>query len=383
MTTQDAFERTLALLYEAALTDGKWVSAAASINDVIGTNGHSLSYANPSPPDNPEVYLSRFFVGRERRADHEELYFRDYYWRDEAIPRLHGLRDGELAYRSDLYTDQEKKTSVVYNELRRPNETENGLYVGLDGLDGGAVVLSLGNSTEDGSWGHGQIRTIRRLAPHLRHFARVRHAMANAGALSASLTALLENGRSGFVQLNGRGRILEANDRARDILLKRDGLSDAGGTLVARLPGENAELQRLLAGALIPHGAQGAGGSVKITRTKTRTPLVLEICPVRTGGAGRRARDIAVLVLLVDPAARPRIDPAFAAAVLGLSPAESRVAVDLAAGQTIAGIAVELGCGESTVRTHVRRIYRKLAVHKQTDLVRRIMSLEALPGSRR
>ncbi len=88
-------------------------------------------------------------------------------------------------------------------------------------------------------------------------------------------------------------------------------------------------------------------------------------------------------MLLVDPAARPRIDSAFAAAALGLSPAESRVAVDLAAGQTIAGIAVELGCGESTVRTHVRRIYRKLAVHKQTDLVRRIMSLEALPGSRR
>ena len=263
------------------------------------------------------------------------------------------------------------------------DETENGLYVGLDGLDGSAVVLSLGNSTEEGSWGHRQIRTIRRLAPHLRHFARVRHAMANAGALSATLTALLENGRSGFVQLNGRGRILAANDRAREILLKRDGLSDAGGTLVARLPGENAELQRLLAGALTPYGAQGAGGSVKITRAKTRTPLVLEICPVRTDGAGRRARDIAVLVLLVDPEARPRIDPAFAAAALGLSPAESRVAVDLAAGQTIAGIAVELGCGESTVRTHVRRIYRKLAVHKQTDLVRRIMSLEALPGSRR
>ena len=383
MTTQDAFERTLVLLYEAALTDGKWVAAAASINEVIGTNGHSLSYANPSPPDNPEIYLSRFFVGRERRADHEELYFRDYYWRDEAIPRLHGLRDGELVYRSDLYTEQEKKTSVVYNEFRRTYGTQNGLYVGLDGLDGTAVVLSIGNSTEEGSWGHRQIRTIRHLAPHLRHFARIRHAMAQAGALSASLTALLENGRSGFVQLNGRGRILEANDRAREILLERDGLCDAGGALAAGLPGENAELQRLLTGALPPYGEQGFGGSMKITRRRTRTPLVLEICPVRTEGVDRRAREVAVLVLLVDPAAPPRIDPAFAAAVLGLSPAESRVAVDLAGGQTIAGIAVELGCGESTVRTHVKRIYRKLAVHKQTDLVRRIMSLEALPGSRR
>lgn len=383
MATQDAFERTLALLYEAALTDGKWVPAAASINDLIRTNGHSLSYVNLGPPD-PEIFLSRFFVGRERRDDFEELYFRDYYWRDEALPRLHGLGDGEVAYRSDLYTDREKKTSIVYNEFRCAHGTQDGLYVGLDGLDGCSIFLSLGNSIErGGGWRHGQIRTIRRLAPHLRQFARVRHTMANAGALSASLTALLENGRSGFIQLDRRGRILDANDRAREVLLERDGLCDAAGALAARMPRENAELQRLLARALSPAGKPGAGGSMKLTRTATRTPLVIEICPVRTHGGDYRAGGVAALVLLVDPAARPRIDPAFAAAVLGLGPAESRVAVDIAAGQTIAGIAAALGCAESTVRTHVRRAYRKLGVHKQTDLVRRIMSLEALTRSRR
>lgn len=207
--------------------------------------------------------------------------------------------------------------------------------------------------------------------------------MANAGALSASLTALLENGRSGFVQLDRRGRILEANDRAREILMERDGLCDAGGALAARMPAETAELQRLLANALPPYGATAAGGSMKITRARTRTPLVLEICPVRAERTERRARDVAALVLLVDPAARPRIDPGFVSAVLGLSPAESRVAVDLASGRTVAGIALELGCADSTVRTHVRRVYRKLGVRKQTELVRRIMSLQALTGSRR
>ncbi len=165
--------------------------------------------------------------------------------------------------------------------------------------------------------------------------------------------------------------------------MERDGLCDAGGSLAARMPAETAELQRLLANALPPYGATAAGGSMKITRARTRTPLVLEICPVRTESTERRARDVAALVLLVDPAARPRIDPAFAATVLGLSPAESRVAVDLAAGRTVAGIALELGCAESTVRTHVRRAYRKLGVRKQTELVRRIMSLQALTGSRR
>ena len=238
-----------------------------------------------------------------------KLCLSDYYRRDEAILRLYGLRDGELAYKSDLYTDQEKLTSAVYNEFRRVNGTQNGLFVWLDGLDGSAIVLSFGNSAERGGWGHDQIEAIKRLAPHIRQFVRVRDAITDAPALGASLAELLENGPSGFIQLDRRGRILEASDRARDILLKRDGLRDERGALAARMQGEDAELQRLLAQALPRYGVQGAGGSMKITRRKGRAPLVLEIHPVREMGTGYRAQEVGALVLVVDPTARPRVDP--------------------------------------------------------------------------
>ena len=381
MTEQEAFDRTVLSLYQAAVGDGAWSHAAARINDLIRANGHSLTCADLSKGVEPEIVLARFFVGPERREDLERLYFRDYYPRDEAIPRLHGLRDREIVFKRDLYTDQEKKTSVAYNEFRRANRTQNGLFMGLDGLDGGAIVWSFGDSNERGGWADDQIRVIKRLAPHIRQFARVRRAMANAGALSASLTSVLENGRSGFIQLDGCGRILEANDCARDILRRCDGLGDEDGALAATVPAENAELERLLAQALPPHGAQGAGGSMKITRVKARTPLVLEIVPVRSMGTDSRAWEVAALVLVVDPAARPRVSPDFAAAVLGLTPAESRVVVALARGQTVVGVARELGCSEGTVRTHVKRVYRKHGIRKQTGLVRMIMSLEALPAS--
>ena len=152
-------------------------------------------------------------------------------------------------------------------------------------------------------------------APHLRQFARVRRAMADAEALGASLGELLETRRLGIIQLDRCGRIREANDRARGILLKRDGLHDQGGVLAAGHRGENAELQCLLARALPPHGVQGAGGSMKITRRKARAPLVLEMHPVRNLGAGYRAGQLGALVLVVDPAARPRVDPDLVAAV--------------------------------------------------------------------
>ncbi|MDE2763147.1 MAG: LuxR C-terminal-related transcriptional regulator [Gemmatimonadota bacterium] len=375
--SDDKFQRVLRDLYRAVLGEIPWVSVAARIDDMIRANGHSLTYVGVGLRGEPEIRMARFFVGPRRRQDMEQLYFRDYYPRDEAIPRLSGLREGELVYKSDLYTDEEMRTSAAY-DFRCANNTQNGLFMGLDGLDGHGIVLSFGNSTERGGWGSDQIQAIKRLAPHLRQFARVRCAIADAEALGATLAELLENRRAGIVQLDRRGRILEANDRARDILLKRDGLCDRGGVLAAGHPGENEELRRLLARALPPFGVQGTGGSMKITRREAQTPLVLEIHPVRRMDTDYRARRVGALVLVVDPAARPRVDSDLAAAALSLTPAESRVAVALAAGQTVAGIADTEGCAESTVRTHLKRVYRKQGIRKQTELVRRLLSLEGL-----
>ncbi|MDE0605169.1 MAG: LuxR C-terminal-related transcriptional regulator [bacterium] len=381
MATGEKFERVLANLYRAAVGDVEWVSVAASINDLIGTNGHSVTYAEVGPRGEPRIHFSRFFVGAEHRDDLQQLYYRDYFWRDEAIPRLYGLGESEMVEKSDLYTDREKKESAAYNEFRIGMETQNGFFMGLHAPDGQGIVLSFGNSTERTGWGHDQIQAIKSLAPHMRHFARVRHAMADAEALSASLGELLETRRLGIVQLDRTGRVKEANDRARNILLKRDGVGERGGVLAARHPAENAELQSLLARALPGDGVQGLGGSMKITRRKVRAPLVLEVHPIQRMGADHHASQLAALVLIVDPVARPRVDADLVAEVLGLTAAESLVAVALATGETVAGIAHAQGCAESTVRTHVKRIYRKLGIRKQTELLQRIMSLEGLRKS--
>ena len=234
------------------------------------------------------------------------------------------------------------------------------------------------------SWGQvNQIQAIKRLAPHIRQFARIRHAMADAQALGASLAELLENGRAGFIQLDRRGRILEANDRARDILLKRDGLRDEEGVLAAEIQGEDAELQRLLAHALPLYGVQGAGGSMKITRRKAQAPLVLEIHPVRKMGTDYRGWPVGALVLVVDPAARPRVDPAVAAEALGLTEMESRVAVLLAEGMTVRDVAAAMGRGESTIRSHVKHMFAKHGLSRQADLVRLVLAVGSAPESQR
>ena len=381
MASEDRFERVVETLYKAAVGDVAWVTAAALVNDVIRTTGHAVVYGDPLPRRVPGIDAARFFVGSERRQDLEDLYFREYFLRDEVNQRLYQLGDGDLAYTSDLYTEHEKKTSAAYNEFRRVHDLHHGLFLTLLGLDGCAIVWSFGNSTEPGGWGRDQVQSIKRLSPHLRQFVRVRRLMANARALGASLSDLLENRRAAIVQLDRCGRILKANDGARDILLRRDGLHEDNGVLVAANRTENAELGHMLARALPRYGLQGAGGSIGITRRKAQSPLILEVHPVRGMSRDHPTREVRVLVLIVDAEARPRADAQMVEAVLGLTPAESRVVAARTAGQSVAEIAEDLGCAESTVRTHLKRVHRKLGIRNQTELVHRVMSLEALGGS--
>lgn len=81
------------------------------------------------------------------------------------------------------------------------------------------------------------------------------------------------------------------------------------------------------------------------------------------------------MVLVVDAATRPLPDAKWVAAVLGLSAAESQVAVMLAEGRTPRDIAAATGRRETTVKVLLRRAYRKLGISRQVDLVRLVLSL--------
>ena len=56
------------------------------------------------------------------------------------------------------------------------------------------------------------------------------------------------------------------------------------------------------------------------------------------------------------------------ATIPGLSRAEAAVARLAAEGFTVTNISARLGSAESTVRTHLRRVYKKLGVHGRAEL---------------
>ena len=381
MSGREAFDSILATLHEAAFDDTRWPTAAGLVDEACGIKGNLLTHGAGTSPDDHVVYLHRICYRGERYPDAERSYFEEYFSRDERVPRLRALPDSRLVHAAELFTDEERKTSVVWNEALPIAGMQDGLTVRLDGPNGSRIFWSLADPIGGDGWSAGRIQTIERLLPHLRQFVRVRQALAEANGLNASLAALLDNTAAGVIQLDRRKRIVAANDRAVDMLRGQDGLFDRDGLLHAQGPDDDDRLQRLLGQALPPYPDPRAGGSLAVTRPAGRLPLVLHVVPL-----GPRENDVTpspavALVLMVDPDARLPVDPTLVAATLDPSPAQSRVAVLLAEGRSVRDIAVAIGRSENTVRWHIRRIFEKQGITRLAQVVDLVRSL-ADPAAR-
>ncbi len=378
MSDQDAFDRILAALYDAMLDDGRWPAASALIDEACGLQGQVLAVSG-NPQD--EALGGCSFVGvyhrGQRLTDWEREYFEHYFSLDERVPRYLHLSDSQLVHNATLYTDEELKTSPMYNEILPRYNSQNCLNVRLIEPDGSSMVWGLYDPIAPDGWRSPQLALLRGLLPHLRQFVRVRQALVRAGAFDASAPALLDNPRLGVIYLDQHGGIMEANDRGRDLLRRDDGLSDPGGRLQATVPTERDRLARLVARAL-PAAGTPVSGSMLLRRASLLPPFVVHISPVGRPQLDFGARRVAALVLLVEPTYQPRLDPAFVAQTLDLTPSESHIAVWLAEGRSVRDIVVTTGRQESSVYWHLKRIYHKLSLSGQVDLVRLVLSVTEL-----
>ena len=374
MSEQAAFERVLASLYDAMLDDTRWPATSALIDEACGVVGNAL-LVGEGPPDDIRVTFVGLYYRGLRRLDLEREYLELYHPINEGIPRLRQLLDGQLVPIKDLYTAEERTTSRAYNEALRRGQYQQGVNVRLAGPGGSPMTWSLADPVASAGWGLSQIAMVRRLTPHIRQFIRVRQALVCAQAGDTTVTALLETPRIGVLHLDRRGRILAVNDRARSLLRDGEGVSDEDGVLQARAPDDQVRLAQLVAEALPTSSAVPVSGSMLLGRAAGVPPLVVHVKPVGVPSPDYGARHVAALVLLVEPGRHPRLDPDVVARTLGLTPAESQVAVWLADGKSVRDIALATGLTEGAIDWHLKQIYKTLPISRQVDLVRLVLSI--------
>ena len=374
MSDQDAFERILASLHDAMLDDTLWPVISALIDEACGAVGNGLMIGEGPPDDVRALFVGLYYRG-ERREDYEREYLTLYHPIDERVPRFRQLPDSHVVHITDLYTAEELKTSVTYNEAMLKGSGQNSVNVRLDGPDGSHITWGLHDPITPGGWESSQLALMKGLLPHIRQSVRVRQALVCAEALGASLTDLLGSSRMGVIYLDRHGRIMEANDRARRMLRHGDGIGDRSRILRTRLPADQARLEQLLAAALPTTSTVPVSGSMLLHRSVLAPPFVMHVKPIVIPQPDYGASGVAALVFIVEPGLSPLTDPSLVAEVLGLTPAESQIAVRVAAGQTVGEIAVATGRTVGTTRWHLKHIYLKHHLSGQVALARLVLSL--------
>jgi DNA-binding CsgD family transcriptional regulator len=217
---------------------------------------------------------------------------------------------------------------------------------------------------------------LRLLMPHLRRSVTIAELIDDATVARDRFQQIVDRLAVAVFLVDSSGFVHHANPAATGLL--KDGR--ALHTRAGRLGCPRASEQTALLTA-IKAGADGAQ-SVPLT-SGDGDPLVASILPLEDGfrrqasGGGRAA----AAVFINKPAARLEWPGEMMAKLFKLTGAELQILFALLEGATAKEAAQRFGIAQSTVKTHLRRLFAKTGTSRQVDLIRKAEQL--IPQVRR
>ncbi|MDB5978878.1 MAG: helix-turn-helix transcriptional regulator, partial [Nevskia sp.] len=163
------------------------------------------------------------------------------------------------------------------------------------------------------------------------------------------------------------------------ILSEKDGIWLSGNNLSVEVTQEGRELQRMvrqaLSGTVADKGPPAVVEAMSVTRPSGRAKLGVLVRQIPLGTWSESRQRPAVAVLLRDPessAAQPSHE--LVSRLFGLTRMEAALALLLAEGLTLDEAAEKMDVRRNTARTHLRSIFCKTGVTRQTMLVRLLLN---------
>lgn len=219
------------------------------------------------------------------------------------------------------------------------------------------------------------------LRPHVRIalelFSRIQRDESQIGVLTSTLDRLTI---ATFI-LDGRGRVLRMNKAAESMIHRGETFRISDRHLAVGGRTDSRKFERIVKEALLARIESGNNGFVRAFRCADPANEGLGIL-VRTIERERAAPIDATpgaIVYATDPTPGATFEQLIAA-LFDLSPSEASLAALLTQGFSLTEAADELGLTESTVRSYSKRIFAKVGVSRQTELVRLILRSVAILG---
>lgn len=355
-------------IYDAAADPELWSDAIGRIVEAVGCRTgvfyeHDLATQQSSP-----LGFHRF------NTDFMKDYVAHYGALDPWNARVKNWPIGFAAPTYMLMPDDEFRRTEFYQDYLRRTEVFYGLGGLVERADGKIAVFGVQRGYANGRFEAESVALVGALMPHLKRAYRMHSAVGRVQRDRETFEETLRVVPQSVLIVDRDARMVFANRAAERMLAAGDGIRLVSGRLMAA----HRDDQATFASLFNPLGAlEGSGAVAALRRPQNRRPLLVQAVPLRSHGrwdAGGRV----VLLIDVDPPAGP--SPDRLALLFGLTVAEARLWADLAAGATLAEIGRRRQVSVNTLRVQLARLFHKVGVHRQADLVRRAMELREPPG---
>jgi DNA-binding CsgD family transcriptional regulator len=361
------FSELLAAIYQGPLESVPWKTALDLLHGYLRANYVTLMLRPPTPDRDALMVNAAGDAPINRQGEYNKYYY--------ALDPFIDLPPDQVFVADELARGGKWRESEFYKQFLKPLDILYAMGADIVTDDGIHCRFRASRPHRERPFSPADKALCSAMLPHLKR-AVILHSQLNLIDSERRLYAgTIDRMLVGTVILNESGAIIKRNAVADEMLRDEDGLRLVNGALRAENPAENRELQRLIKQAM---AAQGEGASpavpeaISIARKGGRSKLgvVVRGVPHAEWSEGRPA----VALLIRDPERRTEASRETVRRLFDLTPAEASLALALADGLTLDEAAERLKIRKNTARAHLRSIFAKIGVTRQTTLVRLLLS---------
>ncbi len=363
----------LGLIYEAALAPESWAAALSAIRETFDANFVSL-IVRPGTGDDLGLIVSA-------GGDQDTL---DPNTPPLSMSPFSGMPPNRVVTVDDVLTEADWRASEYFSAWCAPHDVYHVMAVDIQTRDGGVYGLRITRGQSAIRFTEAERARCQVLLPHLRRALDLHLSINQDRQVNLLYGQAMAHLMVGAIVLDEHGRVLECNPMAKAIVEMNDGLAIKGDQLEATYAADNRRLQRLVRD-VIDHAGKPArlrlAEAIAISRPSGRVTWGLVVQPISPDRwtEGKHRPCAAVFVRDSDSQAMPPVR--LAQELFQLTAAETMLAIKLANGLSLEEAAEALGIRRNTARAHLRSIFSKTGVRRQTELVRIFLNSVVLLGA--
>lgn len=360
------YERLIGNMYDAALDTGRMNDALQQLRALF-----AASYVTLILRVLDEPLLSPMMVAGDVEPGKGGVNHYAYYAKATLFDKL---PVDTVFTIDDLMTEEEWLNSSFYLLYCEPYGCYHMLGSDISMPDGGILRLRINRPREQARFTACERALCAMLMPHLRRALHMHTLLDRSASLGSLYSQTINRLAVATIVLDENASVLQLNPVAREILDSNDGLKVVGGRLEATYPSDNRELTRLVRNAFLrsrqgDEAGQGAEAmSVSRPSGQVNLGVVVELIPSQELVEGKGKPTVVVYVR--DAVGKSLVSNAVTSQLYNLTPAETGLALELANGLSLEEASEMLNIRRNTARAHLRSIFSKTGVRRQTELVR-------------